>query len=816
MNSIRFALRQILKSPGYSIVVVLTLAFGIAVNSMLFGMVNQFFLRPMEVPGADRLVLILQRSAGWAMPHQISFLDFKDYREGMRTVRDLFVIMPIPAHLSAEGRFPERAWFEVVSPSAFQGLGLQAQLGRTLLPSDGEAVGAPLVAMLTHHCWQERFGGDPEIVGRAVMINGKSFTVVGVARPEFQAFSYTMTMAGFVPVSAIDAVRPEGAGLLQWRGATAWRAMGMLAPGVTVDEAAAEAAVITERLAREYPDDHKQVSSVVMLESRARPDPMFAEFLPAVMALFAGMVVLVLIIACANVANLMLARTAARQKELTMRSALGASRWTIIRQLLIESLVLAAIAGVVGWYLADWMAVVFQRFAPAGDIPARTDLKANWMDHLFLFVIAAVAALGSGILPALRASRIDLVGNLKAGAGGAFAPGRHRLRNILVVGQVTFSLVVLCCAGLFARSLVRIQTVDLGFRTEGLLMASFDLHLQGYDEARAAQFRRAVVERVRALPGVTAAGLTSSVPFSYTMTSRDTFPENPTLPLPDETVSAGYAQISPEYFDTMGLRLLHGRMIAPGDTPGTTRVAVINQAFAQACWPGQDAIGRRLQPWKGGPWMEVVGVAATAKYVMMGEAPRPFVYVPVDQDNAMQLSILVRAQGDPATLTASLRAALRELDPHLPPYDVRTMDELMGRSVFALMPMRMGSLLAGIQGMIGLMLALMGLYAVVSFGVTQRTREIGIRIAIGARPGEVVRAMVREGLRLTLAGVALGLLCSAALGLVLSRILFGLAAFDAPALVGVAALLFLVAFLACWMPARRASRVDPVSALRAE
>jgi predicted permease len=816
MSSLRLALRQILKSPGYSAVVVLTLAFGLAVNTMLFGMASQFMLRPMDVPHPERVVLLAQRSAAWKMPHQISFPDYRDLRESMKTVEGMFALLPSAAHLSAEGKSPERAWFEIVTPNAFQSLGLKAQLGRTLLPGDGEAPGAPLVTVLTDKAWRERFGADPEIVGGAVMINGKPFTVVGVMPAEFQAFSYSMSVAGFVPISATGAMRDQGAEMLTWRGAGAFKVMGLLAPGATLDDVRAEAAVVTSRLVQQYPEDHKEVTSVVLRESQARPDPIFSDFVPVIMALFGAMVTLVLVIACANVANLMLARTAARRKELTVRVALGATRWTIVRQLLTESLVLAAIAGVVAWYLSDWISTVFTQFQPTGDMPARTDFTAGWRDHLFIIVLSGAAALGSGLLPALRASRVDLLDNLKGVPTGAGARRRHWMRNMLVVGQVALSLVVLCSAGLFARSLARVQNLNLGFNPDRLLMASFDLKLQGYDEPRAEQFRRVLMERVQALPGVESAALTSTVPFSYFIGARTAIPENPAIPLANDEIAIGFAQVTPEYFATLGLRLDRGRMIADFDTATTSRVAVINQAFADAVWPGQDAIGRRFQPWRQGPWIEVVGIAATAKYVMVGEPPRPYAYVPLTQEPASPLTVMIRSQGDPAALTSSLRAALREIDPHLPAYDMITMDELMGKSAFAFMPLRMGSLLAGVQGVIALLLSIMGLYAVVAFGVNQRTREIGIRMAIGAQGRDVVRAMLREGMRLTLIGIGMGLAMSILLGLVLSKVLYGLPAFDAPTLLGVSALLFGIALLACWVPARRATKVDPLIALRAE
>lgn len=816
MNDLRFALRQLAKHPGYSVVVVLTLALGIAVNTAIFGMINVYFLQRMPVPAADRLVLVLQRSDAWKMPHGISYQDFKDYRERVTTVTDLIAFVPNPAHLSAEGRSPERAYVEVVTSNAFSAMGVQAQLGRMLVPADGETAGGAPIVVLSHTCWQDRFGGDPDIVNRAVVLNGRTFTVVGVAAEGFKAFTFGMVMSGWVPTSALDSLNKDGAGLLEWRSAPIFKVMGRRAPGTSLDEVRAEMAVIEKQIATEHPDSHHNTQSVVIPENQARPDPSVAEYLPIFAAIFVGLVGLVMCIACANVANLMMSRAAARQKELTMRAALGASRTALIRQLLVESMLLAVIAGVVGWYLAGWLGMAMAHFAPQGDMPVDMSYETTWIDHAFIIAISLIAGFTSGIVPAWRASRIDLIEDLKESSGGRASPMRHRLRNTLVIGQVTFSLVVLIGAGLFLRSLQRVGSLDLGFKPDNLLLVSFDLSLQRYTPERADAFQRQLLERVNALPGVVAASIASHVPFDYQVAGRTILLENPPPEMVDGSTSVSISYVSPGYIEMMGLRMRSGRTIAATDTAESPQVAVVNDAMARVCWPGQDAIGKRFRPWKDGPWIEVVGVTETAKYVMLAEPPRPYFYGATPQFFAAPLSLLVRTSGEPTTQTNAIRAAVTELDPHLPVFNVRTMDDLMGSSIFALMPMRMGAMLASVQGAVGLLLAVMGLYAVVSFGVTQRTREIGIRIALGALPADVIRSVLREGMRLTLIGLGTGIVIASLLGFGMSKVLYGLDSFDPVAVFGVSLLLGGTSLLACWIPARRATQVNPITALRAE
>lgn len=815
-QDVRYALRQIAKSPGFAAVVVLTLAFGIAVNSSLFDIINVMLLRKSPLPEPDRLAVFLQRSDVIKVPHGISYPDYHDYRERLRTVDGLMAFMPSPANLAANGGAPLRTWVEIVSPNAFAAIGVPAARGRTLLPSDGENKGGAPVTVLSHDCWVNQFGSDPGIVGRVIQLNGKPFTVVGIGPEGFHGFSYMMAMSAFIPASALDTFRPSAAGMLEWRGAPAWRVTGRLRAGSSVRDADAEAAVVLDQLAREYPESHRNYRSLVIPESRARPDPAVTDYLPVFLGLFFGLVLLVLSIACANVANLMIARAVTRQRELTVRAALGAGRGRLIRQLLAESMVLALIAGVVGWFLATGLGVLLSRFIPQGDIPLAVDFSPGWRNYVFTGAISLAAGLVSGILPALRASRIDLVAQLKAGHDDALAAGRHRVRNLLVAGQVTLSLVVLICAGLFLQSLHKVKTVDLGFRSDHLMMLSFDLALQGYADDRSRNFNAALLEHVRAIPGVQAAGLTSHMPFDNQLNARDVHPEVPPPAMKDGTTAVKITHVSPGFLETLGVRLRQGRLLTLADRADGPRVAVINAAMAELCWPGQDAVGKRFQPWKDGPWIEVVGVTETAKYLMLAEAPSPVFFMSLAQEFQTPVTLVVRTSVEPSTLASRLRTEVLSLDPQLPVYDVRTMEDLMGTSAFALFPLRLGSSLALVQGVVGLLLAVMGLYAVVAFGVAQRTREIGIRMALGAEDRSVVGLVVREGMRLAVRGIVIGLVFATLLGFALSKVLYGLGAIDPVILGAVSVLMLVTAGLACWLPARRAARVDPIIALRTE
>ena len=818
LTDLRFALRQLVKSPGYALVVVLTLALGIAVNTQIFAMVCAFFLQPMPVRNPERLTAIVQRSDVINFPYQMSFLDFQDIRDGSKALTDHVAFVSTPAHVSVPGHAPERIAIEAVTPDAFEKLGVTVVLGRPLQPSDGEIPPGNPVTVLTHRYWQSHFGGDPAVVGRSLLINGKPFTIVGVAKPGFESFSYLFSAGGFVPSSAAAQLRADGDTVFKYRSMSLWRVLSYLRAGATIGEANAELGVFAQRFANDFPAEHHNVRFQAVLERRARPDPAMTDFAPVFTVLFTGLVVLVLVIACANVANLMGARALSREKELVVRAALGATRWQLIRQLLVESVVLAVIAGALGGLLATLGGEIFHQFQPAtGEITVREPQASIWQIWTFTGLISLIAGLASGLFPALRSSRVDLNDGLKQGAGRQFGSGRHRMRNLLVIGQVATSCIVLIAAALFLRGLHAVRDLNLGFRPNGLVMLSLDLNLQGYDQGRGLRFQDQVLERVRALPSVESAEFAQHVPFNNNITIRNTWPNNPTAHVPDGNTTVAFSAVTPGFVKMFGVPLLRGRDLMPSDDEKSPLVAVINEAMAKAFWPGVDPIGQHFRrDWQGGPPIEVVGVAVTGKYIMLTEDPKPYYYVPFAQSYGMPASLVVRAAGDPHGLAQSLRETIRAVDPDLPIYSLITFDEHLASSALALMPLRMGATMAGIQGALGLLLAVLGLYSVVSYGVTLRTREIGVRMALGATRTDVLRLVSREGLRLTLIGSIIGLVMALALSFVLAHVLYGVHAADPIAFPAVAIVLSAIAALACWFPARRATKVDPIIALRAE
>jgi putative ABC transport system permease protein len=816
LQDLKFALRQMAKSPGYTAVVVLTLAFGIGVNTQIFGMVSAMFMQPMPVRDADRLTVIVEHSKLINLPHGLSFPDFRDIRAGSKALTGHIAYFFTPVHLSIEGRAPERSWVEAVTPDAFGRLGIATVLGRPLQAGDGEAPPGTPVAVLTHSTWQSRFGGDPAVIGRTVRINARSFTIVGVAQPGFESFSYAVSASMFVPSGTLPLLRPDAEGFFKYRGAVAWRVLASRAPGASVADANSELAVFAQRFARDFPEEHRDSSFQALAEQSARPDPSLSAFMPVFVALFSGLVILVLVIACANVANLMGARALEREREMVVRSAVGASRGRLLRQLLLENLVPAALAGIVGYLMASLGGAAMARLIPSGDVPVRQIRPPGWEVLAFTAGIALAAGLAAGILPALRSSRADLNEGLKRGAGPQVG-GRHRMRNLLVVGQVAASCVVLIASALFLRGLQAAGNLKVGFRPEHLVMLSLDLGLQGYDTERGLRFQKQLVESVRALPGVEGAAFVQHVPFSNNIQIRQVWPDNPSASVTDGHMAVSLSSVTPGFAGTMGVTLLRGRDLDERDAAKAPPVAVINEAMAKAFWPGRDPIGQHFRlDWAGAPRIEVVGLVPTGKYVMLTEDPKPYFYTPFAQNYGMPATLVVRTANDSQGLAAVLRGAVRRLDPDLPVYSVLTMDDHLAQSFFALMPLRMGAALAGVQGAIGLLLAVLGLYSVVSFGVTSRTREIGVRIALGASRRNVLRFVAGEGMRLTLAGMVIGVVFAVGLSFVLSHVVFGVRTLDMVAFPLVIALLSATAAVACWLPARRATRVDPMAALRAE
>ena len=812
----RFAARSLRKSPGFTAVALLTLALGIGVNTAVFSIINNLFFQPLPVRDPGSLVVVAARTPVSSLLRGYEYPNYLDLRAQVDAFSDLMAYSTAPIDLAASGVEPDRTYAAVVTGNFFSFFGVPAARGRLFLPGEGQEIGADPILVLSNAYWQQHFGGDPSVVGRSVNVNGHPYIVVGIAPATFTGTQAGLSANVFLPVTMTGDLMTNGAQLLQARAGMPLKVMGRLKPGVSLDQAQAEVATVVERIARTYPKESVGGTPLVIREQRTRPDPGFTEFMPLISKVFMGLVGLVLLIACANVANLMFLRATVRRREMTLRSALGASRWQLCRQLLAESFLLAATASAVGLVLGYWGASWLVRFVSSATPLALVGASWDWRVFLFAAAMALLAGLLTGLMPALKVSRVDLQTSLKQGGVALSAASRHPFRSILVVSQVAVSLVVLVCGGVFLRSLQHVSPQFLGFRTDHLLMATFDLGLHGYNPDRAGRFQQQLLEKARALPGVEAATLGTFVPFALYSSLNVAVPEGKTVRgIQDMTVTP-YGLVAPDFVQAMGMTLLRGRDFSTQDKTGAPMVAIINEEMAAQFWPGQDPLGKRCYV-GGPPALEVVGVVRTGRYMMVGEAASPFILQPLAQSyDKTPLTLYLRTQGDPAALVPAVRNLVQAFDPALPLYNVETMDRHLNDGLLALLPLRTGAALAVLQGLFALVLVVMGLYGVVSFVASQRTREIGIRLALDAQKGDVLRLVLGDGLKLTLAGVAIGAVLSLALIRVLPRILYGLAAGSSPVMLAAGLLLTGIALLACWIPARRATRVNPVEILKAE
>lgn len=826
LNDLRFGQRTLRKSPGFTAVAVLTLALGLTVNAVVFLGVNNFFLRPLPATHPEQLVVIVQKSAKYEMPFPFSYLDCVDFRrsaegadrehaEMAKTFSGLMAYTETPVHLSRSGEVTARTFVHVVSGNYFAVLGVQPLQGRLFLPTEGQQPGADPIIVLTHEAWRTRFAADPGIIGQAVKLNGMSFTVVGITPPGFVGASWGTALSGFVPATMLGEMTPAGRGLLTGRGDLGFFIMGRLQPDANLAQARTAANVVMARLLQAYPDYHApQSKAVVMPENRSRPSPMVANFTPFIVGALAAMSLLVLGVAVANVTNLLFSRAADRERELAIRGALGASRWQLLRQLSVESVLLALGAGAVGTIVALWINPFLGQFGPGERFAPRADTGTDW--HLFVFTFCASLATGlvTGLLPALKATRLDLLPRLSEGAR-TMAGARHPLRSLLVIGQVAVSCVVLICAGLALRSLQQLSRVNLGFQPDHLFLASFDIGLQRYTTEQGRQFQAQLLERVRALPGVREASLAEHVPFDVggDMQGGITAEGHPKIKDADFQMIP-YLPVEHAFLQTAGIRIAEGRDFSSQDDETMPRVAIINRALAQHLWPGESSVGKRLI--MNGKTYEVVGVVGEGRYWSITDRARPVLFLPLAQNYRGRVTLVARTEADPAPMNSAVQQIVRQLDPDLPLYNLRTMEQQVANSPLGLMPMRMGATIAGAQGMIALLLAAMGIFGLVSFAVTRRTREIGIRMAMGARTVDVIRLVTLQSLKLTFIGLACGLLLAFGITRALARLLYGVSPTDTIVYAGVVLLVTFISLLACWLPARRASKIDPIEALRYE
>ncbi|HYY98875.1 MAG TPA: ABC transporter permease [Pyrinomonadaceae bacterium] len=812
LKDVRFGVRALFKSPGFTLVAVASLALGIGANTAIFSLVNTVLLRPLPAREPSRLVSVSVLGKDDSML-AFSYPTYKDFRDRNEVLSGIFAERLGPMSLSRDGN-NQRVWGYLVTGNYFDVLGVRPALGRALTPEDDRAPLASPVAVLSHGGWVRRFGADPSVVGKDILLNGHPFRVVGVMPEGFSGAEVIYTPEVWLPMTMQEWIEPGNA-WLERRTTQNIFAVGRLKDGVTREQAEASLNALAKRLGEEYPDTNE--GQKIALVPPGFIVPQLRGAFVGFAAVLMGAVALVLLIACVNLANLLLARASGRRKEIAIRLAMGASRWRVVRQLLTESLLLSLAGGALGLLLAVWILDLVAAYRPPIDIPLWIDLAVDSRVMAFTLAASVLTALVFGLAPALQSARADLVPALKDVAAQT-GRTRTRLRSALVVAQVMLSLVVLVAAGLVVRALGRLQTLSPGFEVEHGLVASFDLGLQGYDEARGREFERRVVERVRALPGVKAASLTDLMPLSLNYSSSDVHVEGQQLGRGANAPISMVASVEPDYFKAMGIPLVAGRAFTEADKEGVQGVVIVNETLARRFFPGQDpargAVGRRISfQSDSGPWLEIVGVARDGKYWTIGEAPQLFTYSPLAQSYSSTATLVVRADGDPRSLAPAIRAEVSKLDPALPLFDVKTMEEHMGVSLF---PARVAATLLGGFGLLALLLAAMGVYGVVSYSVAQRTREIGIRLALGARAGNVLRLVAGRGMALVVAGLVAGLAGALVLTRFMEGVLYGVSATDALTFTLVVLLLAAVALLACLVPARRASKVDPMVALRHE
>jgi predicted permease len=816
-QDIRFAIRMLRKSPGFTLIAILTLALGIGANTAIFSLANVFLFRPLPVKDADHLVVIGVQSSPTSEPDQASYLDFLDYKQAS-VFTDMTAFALDLVGIGADGRADRTIVAEVPS-NFFTMLGIRPVVGRLILPGEGDQPRTGHVVVLGYSYWQKRFGGDPKVVGRTVSFDGQDVTVVGVVEKQFHGPYAIVEMDAYAPIGMHDLATGDP-GFFTERGQRELHVLASRKPGVSLEQAQVALQVIATRLSDQYPrTDHGQVVRVFP-ERVARPEASSADSLPLVVAVFLVLVGLVLMVACINVANLLLARSAARQKEIAVRASMGATRFRLIRQMLTESIILAVVGGGAGALLGMWVCTALEQLRPLGDFPLRFGFTFDWRVFGYVAGIASASGILAGLAPALRTSRTNLNETLRETGRGLIGEGgrRHILRNSLVVAQVAGSIIVLVAAGLFARSLTKAESIDLGYDPHNVLNIGLNPDLQNYDRPRAEAFYRELLRRAKALPGVVSASLAYSVPLSYYSTGGAIYAEGQALNKDERAPGGQHNMVSPEYFANMRIPIVSGRAFTDADTTTSRLVAIVNQTMAHRLWPDQDPIGRKFTydgEDKKGEFVTVVGVAHNARNSDMMNDQRIFFYVPLAQNYNATRVLQLRTSVPPGTLIRTVEAQIHELDPNLPVYDVMTMEKsLMGANGFFLY--KMGAAFAGTLGALGLLLAVVGVYGVVSHNAASRTHEIGVRMALGARPGSVFSLVLRHAAVLVGTGLVIGLIAALAVTKFLSSFLVGVTSYDPITFITVAVLLVLSAFIACYIPAHRAMRVDPMEALRYE
>jgi putative ABC transport system permease protein len=799
-QDLRFGFRMLRKSPVFTTVAVIALALGIGANTAIFSVVNAVLLSPLPFGNPDRLVMIWENDTQEGNPrNQVAPANYIDFRERNRTFEQLAFLTQTAGVNLTGGDQPERIESSAVSANFFSLLKVQPVLGPGFRPEDEKPDAEPVV-VLSYGLWQRRFGGDTNIIGKTLTIEGQSASVVGVAPRGFQ-FPEKAEMWGPMPLAGEDAkVRARHSLLV----------IGRLKPDATLAEAKADLSTIASQLATEYPETNTGRGATLLTIK----DQLVGDVQPALIILL-GAVGFVLLIACANVANLSLARGAARQKELAVRLTLGATRGRLVRQLLTESVLLSLMGGVLGLLLAVWGIDFLLALGPT-KVPRIEGVRLNWMVLGFTMSLSVLTGIIFGLVPALQASKPDLNESLKETERGASGGvGRVRARGLLVISEVALALVLLIGAGLLIKSFVRLQRVELGFNPENVLTMQLSLPFANYKEPnQVTAFYTQLTERVRHLPGVQAVGIVSRLPLAGDRSTSSLAIEGRPVET-GKSPEAHFRIITPDYFRAMGMVLRDGREFTADDRADAPPVVIINETVARTFWPGEQALGKRVKlgPNPNSPWVTVVGVVNDARNFGLDAEAKSEVYVSYLQNPPNRVRLVVRTGPDPTSVLAAIKREIQMMDKDLPVAQVRTMEQLLGEAVAQ---RRLNMVLLAVFSSVALLLAAVGLYGVMAYSVTQRTHEIGVRMALGAQSADVMRLIVGQGMVLTLIGVGTGIVGAFLLTRVMSGLLYGVSATDPVIFGSIALLLTAVAFLACYLPARRASKVDPMVALRYE
>jgi putative ABC transport system permease protein len=806
LKDLRYAFRSLVKRPGFTIVAILTLALGIGINTTVFSLANSVFLRQLPVASPQNLVWIFSDR-----DNPTSYPEYLEYQQQTELFDGVMAYEWVGLNLGSNGQ-SERVEGTLVSGNYFDVLGVKAELGRTFLPDDDKTP----VAVISHNLWQRRFNSDTDVVGKSMILNGVQFTIVGVAPNDFVGAEEAFPRQVWIPLMMQASVRP-GPPALNNRNVRSLDVMARLKHGVALRHAQAGMNVVATRLAQNYPDSNRDFRIALYTAGNGRP--FFRALLKPVTQILLAVVGLVLLITCANVANLLLARAARRRKEVAIRLTLGATRIRLIRQLLTESILLAVAGGLAGLILNFWLVNVLTALKPGVPLPVNVEFHTDWRVLSFTLLLSVLAGIIFGLVPALQASKHDLVPALKDHSQQLGERRRmFSLRNALLIGQVALSIVVLIGAGLFLRSLNHARAINPGFDAEHILTLSFNTAAQKYDATKAQQFYQQLSNRVQALPGVQSVSLAQSAPLSYFYSpafSSPVFVEGHEPPQGEEPPFVGNNTVGPDFFRTLGVPLLSGREFTDRDREGAPRVAIVNETLVRDLFSNANPIGQRLRvQLRGQPssW-EIVGVVKDSKYRSLGEDSMPYIFLPYLQNPQPAMALHVQTSGNPRDVAAAVRREVQVLDPNLPAFNVMSLADNIDISLF---PSRFGAVLLGVFGFLALLIASIGIYGVMSYGVSERTHEMGIRMALGARGRDVLRLVISQGMWLALIGVAIGAGLALAVTRVVKSYLYDVSVTDPLTFMGIALLLIGVALLACYVPARRATKVDPLEALRYE